>query len=110
MGNARFSSPLYIRWGKHLVYEIATLADAIDFLSEWPDERRDIIHETALRACIEVHDGIKPLGVARGAIEGFARRTGILEEHATPLPRSGDPPPISDKAGGRSECPRTGGE
>lgn len=84
MNDRLFSRPLFLRTGKHAVQEIATLGDAIDFLSEWPE--RDIIHETALRACIEAHDGLKPLSAARNAIRGFARKKGILENPAEAMP------------------------
>lgn len=86
MNDDLFPRPLFLRTGKHMVQEIATLGDAVDFLSEWPERERDIIHETALRACIEAHDGLKPLSVARNAVRGFARKKGILENPAEVMP------------------------
>lgn len=47
-----FSSPIFVKRATYLVQEIASLADAIEFLDEWPADRRDQAHETALRACI----------------------------------------------------------
>ncbi|WP_425350315.1 DUF982 domain-containing protein [Mesorhizobium temperatum] len=47
--------------------EIVDLAGAIEFLEEWPEDRRSLIHETALRACCQAHDGRKPMGLARNA-------------------------------------------
>lgn len=86
MNDRLFSRPLFVRAGKYIVQEIATIGDAIDFLSEWPECERDIVHETALRACIEAHDGLKPLDAARNAIRGFARKKGILENPAEAMP------------------------
>lgn len=86
MNDRLFSRPLFLRTGKQIVQEIATLGDAIDFLSEWPKRERDVIHETALRACIEARDGLKPLSAARNAIRGFARKKGILENPAEAMP------------------------
>ncbi|CDX43273.1 conserved hypothetical protein [Mesorhizobium sp. ORS 3359] len=62
--------------------EVAGLAEAIDFLSEWPEDRRDVVHETALRVCCEAHDKQKSVSVARNAFLGFATRAGILENVA----------------------------
>lgn len=50
MNAEAFSSPLFVRRATHIIQEIAGLADAIDFLNEWPEDRRDLIHEAALRA------------------------------------------------------------
>lgn len=86
MRDELFSHPLFVRAGKHLVYEIATLGDAIDFLSDWPEDARDVVHQTAFRTCIEAHDGLKPLSAARNAIRGFARKKGILENPAEAMP------------------------
>ncbi len=59
---------------------IASLADAIDVLNEWPGDRNDPIHEAALRACYDAYDGRKPVSVARNGFFGFAKRTAILED------------------------------
>ncbi|GLS38516.1 hypothetical protein GCM10010869_41110 [Mesorhizobium tianshanense] len=74
------STPVFVKRGTYIVHEIASLADAIDFLDEWPEDRRDLIHETALRACHDAHDGHKPVSAARNAFIGFAKRAGILED------------------------------
>lgn len=86
MRDELFPRPLFLRSGKHLVHEIATLGDAIDFLSDWPEDERDVLHEAAFRACIEAHDGLRPLTAARDAVRGFARKKGILENPAAALP------------------------
>ena len=86
MSGKLFSRPVFIRMGKHLVHELATIDDAIEFLEDWPLRDRDLIHETVLRACIEAHDGYKPLNVARDAIRTFAVKKGILEDPASVMP------------------------
>ncbi|RUW46295.1 DUF982 domain-containing protein [Mesorhizobium sp. M1A.F.Ca.ET.072.01.1.1] len=73
-------SPLFVRRAAYIVQEIASLADAVDFLNEWPHDRRDLIHEAALKACYDAYDGRKPVSAARNAFFGFARRAAILED------------------------------
>ncbi|MEI9402062.1 DUF982 domain-containing protein [Mesorhizobium argentiipisi] len=73
-----FSSSIFVKRATYIVQEIASLADAIEFLDEWPGDRRDLIHETALRACYDAHDARKPVSAARNAFLGFSKRAGIL--------------------------------
>jgi hypothetical protein len=68
------------------VQEIVDLPGAIGFLEEWPEDRRSLIHATALRACYQAHDGLKPMGVAREAFVGFAKRAGILQDLVAIVP------------------------
>ncbi|BAB54576.1 DUF982 domain-containing protein [Mesorhizobium japonicum] len=75
-----FSSPVFVKRAAYIVQEIASLADAIDFLNEWPEDRRDPIHEAALRTCYDAYDGRKPVSVARNAFFDFAKRAAILED------------------------------
>lgn len=56
-----FRSPVFVKRATYIVQEIASLADAIDFLDEWPEDLRDLIHETALRVCYDAYDGRKPI-------------------------------------------------
>ncbi|WP_352690703.1 DUF982 domain-containing protein [Mesorhizobium sp. M0663] len=62
-----FSSPIFVKRSTYIVQEIASLAEAIDLLDEWPPDRRDRAHETALRTCHDAYDGHKPVGAARNA-------------------------------------------
>lgn len=80
MSSRAFDKPVYLKDGKYLVREIASLHDAIEFLNEWPERRRDLVHEVALRTCLMAHDGHKPLHVARDAIRAFGKKMGILEK------------------------------
>ncbi|PBB40097.1 hypothetical protein CK222_30105 [Mesorhizobium sp. WSM3866] len=52
MNAKAFSNPLFVKRSTHIIQEIAGLADAIDFLNEWPEDRRDMIHEVALRGAM----------------------------------------------------------
>jgi hypothetical protein len=81
-----FESPIFVKDGSMIVREIATLDDAIEFLNNWPESHRDLIHETAWRVCYEAFDGHKPLSVAHAAFKGFARKAKILEDSAAVLP------------------------
>ncbi|MGX9148012.1 DUF982 domain-containing protein [Mesorhizobium sp. 128a] len=80
-----FSSPIFVTRAPYMVQEIASLADAIEFLIEWPGDRRDLIHETALRVCYDAHDARKPLSAARNAFLGFSERAGILVDPASAM-------------------------
>ncbi|WP_192250088.1 DUF982 domain-containing protein [Mesorhizobium caraganae] len=80
MNSEAFSSTLFVKRAAYIVQEIASLADAVVFLNEWPEDRRDLIHEAALRACYDAYDGRKPVSAARNAFFGFAKRVAVLED------------------------------
>ncbi|MFD1197441.1 DUF982 domain-containing protein [Brucella gallinifaecis] len=86
MSDRLFDSPVFIKNGPFIAREIASIGDAIDFLYEWPEYDRDIIYETAWKACCDSHDGIKPMKAAENAIRGFAKKRGILEEPQCAMP------------------------
>jgi len=46
MSDRLFDSPVFVKDGPFLVREIASLGDAFDFLDQWPEHDRDLIHET----------------------------------------------------------------
>lgn len=50
MNATAFSSPLFVKNGAYMVQEIADLVDAIGLLEEWPEDRRNLIHETASKS------------------------------------------------------------
>lgn len=68
MNAEAFSSPIFVKRASYIVQEIASLADAIDFLNEWPEDRRDLTYETALRACCDAYAGHIPVGAASNAL------------------------------------------
>lgn len=86
MNDRMFDSPVFVKSENSLVQEIACLEDALEFLYEWPRNRRGPIYETALRACQRAFDSSYPLSAARGAFCGFAKSAKIHEDVTTALP------------------------
>ncbi|WP_079210643.1 DUF982 domain-containing protein [Brucella pituitosa] len=86
MSDRLFDSPVFVKDGPLLIREIASIGDAIDFLYEWPEHDRDLIYETAWKACCDAHDGIKPVEAAESGIRGFAKKRGILEKPEVAIP------------------------
>ena len=86
MSDRLFDSPIFVKDGKYLIREVASPADAIDFLYEWPENDRDVIYEVAWNACCDAHSGQKPLIVAQNAFEGFARKRKIIEKPEVAMP------------------------
>lgn len=80
MSKTTFDRPIYLKEGKHLVREIESIDDAIEFLYEWPEDRRDAIYETTLCTCLMAYDGLKPIKVARDAMRAFGVKKDILEK------------------------------
>ncbi|MDX0957947.1 hypothetical protein BMJ22_09745 [Sinorhizobium medicae] len=50
------------------ITEIPNLEDAIDFVEEWPQHERAVIHDAPSKTCYMAHDGFKPVQVARHAV------------------------------------------
>lgn len=90
MNDRMFDSPVFVKSGGNLIREIACLEDALEFLYDWPKERRGVIYQTALRACQRAFDAGYPLSSAREAFCGFARSAKIHEENAMPWVTSGN--------------------
>jgi len=90
MNDRKFDSPVFVKSGNRLIQEIACLEDALEFLYDWPKNRRGPIYETALRACQRAFDSGYPLKAAREAFRGFASAAKILEDVGVPLPWWGD--------------------
>jgi hypothetical protein len=86
MSERTFDNPVFVKDGNHLIQEIACLEDALEFLDDWPKNKRGPIHQTALRACQKVYESDYPLSAARAAFAGFAKSARILEDVATPMP------------------------
>ena len=79
MNDRMFDSPVYVKCANSLVTEISSIEDALEFLYEWPKNRRGTIFETALRACQRAFDSFYPVQSAKQAFCGFARSARILE-------------------------------
>lgn len=86
MNDRMFDSPVFVQSGNNLIQEIASLDDALQFLYEWPKDRRGLIYQTARRACQRAFDRGYPLSAAREAFCGFARSARIYEDVSTALP------------------------
>lgn len=96
MDDGAFGKPIYLKDGKYLIREIASVEDAIYFLEEWPDEKRDALHDIALKTCFLAHDGHKPAKVARDAMRAFGAKKGILVKEPAVQPWM-----ITPQTGGR---------
>ncbi|RUW64486.1 MAG: DUF982 domain-containing protein [Mesorhizobium sp.] len=75
-----FGGPIFVKRAAYIVKEIANVADAIDFLNDWPKEQKDLAHQTALQACCDAYDGHKPVSAAHQAFLEFATSAAILED------------------------------
>ncbi|GAA4117561.1 DUF982 domain-containing protein [Aminobacter aganoensis] len=74
-----FSRPIFVKDEGQAVREIACVADALAFLTTWPENRRGPIHSTAVRACQAAREGRLTVDGARNAFAGFARSVHIRE-------------------------------
>ena len=91
MNGYTYDSPILVHDGD-TTREIGSVWDAIEFMEEWPIQRRGPIYETASDACYAAHDGRKPLETARRAFATWARRADILADASTAswsVPRTG---------------------
>jgi hypothetical protein len=61
MKDRLFVQPVFVKVNAYISREIASLMDALDYLEEWPEERRDLMHETVVQAGYDVFEGRKPL-------------------------------------------------
>lgn len=86
MNDGTFGKPVYLRDGKYLIREITSVDDAIDFLFEWPEDKRDVLYEAALNTCFMAHDGLKPVKTARDAIRAFGAKKASLRRNLRSSP------------------------
>jgi hypothetical protein len=86
MLDKRFDEPVFVADGKLLVREIACIEDALDFMLDWPEERRGTIFETARRACSAAFDRRYPVAAARKAFSSWAKSANVLEDGTELLP------------------------
>jgi hypothetical protein len=77
MASTHFTHPIYVR-NRHFIQEVTTLDEAFDFLDDWPEERRDVVYDTAVKACREAYSGQIPMGAAQETFRRFAKKKGIL--------------------------------
>jgi hypothetical protein len=86
MNDRMFDSSVFVKSENSLTQEIACIEDALEFLYEWPKNRRGPIYHTALRACQRAFDSNYPRQAARAAFCGFAKASNILQEVSAPPP------------------------
>ncbi|MEQ1955994.1 DUF982 domain-containing protein [Mesorhizobium sp. CN2-181] len=92
MDDRLFQPAVYVECGPRLIQEISNIEDALDFLYDWPSDLRDVIHQTALRACQKAYEGGYPIEAARQAFVGFSKSASILADIASTLPDWTPPP------------------
>lgn len=69
--------------------DIETLEQALQFLRDWPADRRGPVYQAAYNACTAAREGYLTVEEARKSLSGFARITGILRnEQPRPAARS----------------------
>ncbi|WP_245272811.1 DUF982 domain-containing protein [Mesorhizobium sp. LNHC221B00] len=66
--------------------KIDCVMDAIEFLEEWPVEKRGLLHAAACEACYSAYDGRKPVEAAHKAFTTWARKIGVIEDVPTAPP------------------------
>ena len=71
--------------------DIEDLEQALQFLRDWPADRRGPVYQAAYNACTAAREGYLTVEEARKSLSGFARITGILRRDesrpAAPRPR-----------------------
>jgi hypothetical protein len=87
MKDRLFVQPVFVKVNAYISREIASLMDALDYLEEWPEERRDLMHETVVQAGYDVFEGRKPLETFEKAFAKFARKRGVAQNPKIILPR-----------------------
>jgi len=80
MESATFKQPVFVRDEGFVVQKIGCVMDAIEFLEEWPVERRGLLHAAASDACYSAYDGRKSVEAANKAFTTWARRVGVMED------------------------------
>lgn len=78
MSSKSFSVPVSIIKGVGMPTTVFTVAEAYDFLNDWPSNRRNGAHTLAVNACRAALSGDIEIELAEEAFRGFARRQQIL--------------------------------
>src|SRR5687768_12356605 len=80
-------------------HDIQDLEKALQFLRDWPADRRGPVYQAAYNACTAAREGYLTVEEARKAFSGFARITGILQKDEP------HPAIVSSPAGKRRHLP-----
>ncbi|MGX8012758.1 DUF982 domain-containing protein [Mesorhizobium sp. ORM8.1] len=85
MESDAFKQPVFV--GENgFIRKIDCVMDAIEFLEEWPVERRGLLHTAACEACYAAYDGRKPVATAHKAFTTWVRKIGVIEDVPTAPP------------------------
>lgn len=72
-----FDQPIYLKRTNH-IEEITCVEDALDFLEEWPLERRNLIYEVTLKALRGALTRNFPLSSAHETFKRFVKKADLL--------------------------------
>ncbi|SFP05173.1 Protein of unknown function [Mesorhizobium sp. NFR06] len=79
MESDAFKRPVFVGEDGY-IQKIDCVMDAIEFLEEWPVERRGLLHAAACEACYSAYDGRKPVEAAHKAFTAWARKIGVIKD------------------------------
>jgi len=80
MESGTFKQPIFVNDDGFVLRKIEHVMDAIEFLEEWPVERRGLLHAAASEACYSAYDGRKSVEAAHKTFTTWARRVGVIED------------------------------
>ncbi|RWC97962.1 MAG: DUF982 domain-containing protein [Mesorhizobium sp.] len=80
MESGTFKQPIFLRDDGFVLRRIDCVMDAIEFLEEWPVERRGLLHAAASETCCSAYDGGKSVEAAHKTFRTWARRVGVIED------------------------------
>ncbi|RUX26449.1 DUF982 domain-containing protein [Mesorhizobium sp. M7A.F.Ca.US.011.01.1.1] len=80
MESATFKQPIFVRDDSFVIKKIGCVMDAIEFLEEWPVERRGLLHGAACDTCYSAYDGRRSVEAAHKTFATWARRVGVIED------------------------------
>lgn len=75
----QFDSVIYVQ-RKHFIDEVTSLEEVLDYLKNWPEERRGLSYDTLLKACREAVVGRFPVSAVGENFRRFVKRSGMLAE------------------------------
>jgi len=80
MESGTFKQPIFVREEGFARRKIECVMDAIEFLEEWPVERRGLLHAAACETCYSAYDGRKSVEAAHKSFAAWARRVEVMED------------------------------
>src|SRR5438046_572255 len=79
MESETFKQPIFVRDDGFVLRRIECIMDAIEFLEEWPVERRGVLHAAACETCYLAYDGRRSVEAAHKTFTTWARRIRVIE-------------------------------